>query len=116
MVRPAALYIMDDPELCYGPDEQRQIAEAVKLLAAPLTGAEAIDRPELLRAVEVLFTGWGAPVVDADFLAAAPNLKVIFYAAGSVAGWMTPEVWKRGIRVSSAYAANAVPVAEYTLA
>ena len=38
------------------------------------------------------------------------------HTAGSVRSHVTPAVWERGIAVSSAAAANAVPVAEYTLA
>jgi phosphoglycerate dehydrogenase-like enzyme len=40
----------------------------------------------------------------------------VVHAAGSVKHHLTPAVWQRGIEVSSAAAANAVPVAEYTVA
>jgi len=66
--------------------------------------------------VECLVSTWGMPRVDAAFLAAAPRLRGIFYAAGSVKGFCTPALWARGIVVSSAAPANAVPVAEYTVA
>jgi phosphoglycerate dehydrogenase-like enzyme len=65
---------------------------------------------------EILITGWGCPVLDADALDAAPKLRAVLHAAGSVKGFATPAVWERGIVVSSAAAANALPVAEYTLA
>ncbi|MET8096457.1 hydroxyacid dehydrogenase [Streptomyces sp. NPDC005236] len=65
---------------------------------------------------EILITGWGCPVLDADTLDAAPKLRAVLHAAGSVKGFATPAVWERGILVSSAAAANALPVAEYTLA
>jgi len=54
--------------------------------------------------------------LDEDFLAAAPNLKAVFYAAGSIRGFATDAVWDREIVICSAWAANAVPVSEYTLA
>ena len=54
--------------------------------------------------------------MDADFLARAPCLELVLYAAGSIRAFVTDEFWDRGIRVSSAYALNAQPVAEYTLA
>lgn len=38
------------------------------------------------------------------------------HAAGSVKHHITPACWERGLRVTSAAAANALPVAEYTLA
>ncbi|WP_405372799.1 MULTISPECIES: hydroxyacid dehydrogenase [unclassified Microbacterium] len=67
-------------------------------------------------AAEILITGWGAPRLDAAMLAAWPNLRAVFHAAGSVKGVVSPALWQRGIRVSSSAAANAIPVAEYTLA
>ncbi|MHC3469767.1 hydroxyacid dehydrogenase [Streptomyces sp. 7R007] len=71
---------------------------------------------EILARTEILVTGWGCPRLDADVLDAAPNLRAVLHSAGSVKGFVTPELWRRGIAVSSAAAANAVPVAEYTLA
>ncbi|WP_433365373.1 hydroxyacid dehydrogenase [Streptosporangium sp. CA-115845] len=66
--------------------------------------------------VEILITGWGCPMIDADVLAAAPRLRAVVHAAGSVKGHLTAEVFDRGIAVSSAAEANAQPVAEFTLA
>lgn len=74
------------------------------------------QNPELLAPVEVIFSGWGGPCIDAAFLSAAPNLKVVFYGAGSLRGTATPAAWNAGIRFTSAYAANGQPVAEFTLA
>ncbi|MFJ6081264.1 hydroxyacid dehydrogenase [Streptomyces sp. NPDC092369] len=65
---------------------------------------------------EVLITGWGCPRLDADVLAAAPRLRTVLHAAGSVRSLVGDAVWERGITVSSAVAGNALPVAEYTLA
>lgn len=70
----------------------------------------------VLGEVEVLVTGWGCPPLDAAALDAAPRLRAIVHTAGSVRDHITPECWERGIGVSSAAAANALPVAEYTVA
>jgi phosphoglycerate dehydrogenase-like enzyme len=70
----------------------------------------------VLAGAEVLITGWGCPRIDAAVLDAAPALRAILHAAGSVKGFVTPAVWERGITVSTAADANALPVAEYTLA
>jgi phosphoglycerate dehydrogenase-like enzyme len=70
----------------------------------------------VLADVEVLITGWGCPVLDEPALAAAPRLRAIVHTAGSVRGHVTPACWDRGIVVSSAASANALPVAEYTVA
>jgi phosphoglycerate dehydrogenase-like enzyme len=78
-------------------------------------GAEDLPEAELAEA-EVLITSWGAPVMDEAFLARAPRLRAVIHAAGSVKGFVTDAAWARGIEVSTAAWANAVPVAEYTVA
>ena len=65
---------------------------------------------------ELLITGWGCPPLDAAALDAAPRLRAVVHTAGTVRHHITPACWDRGLAVSSAAAANAVPVAEYTLA
>jgi phosphoglycerate dehydrogenase-like enzyme len=45
-----------------------------------------------------------------------PKLRAILHAAGTVRGFVTDACWERGLLVSSAAHANAIPVAEYTLA
>jgi phosphoglycerate dehydrogenase-like enzyme len=64
---------------------------------------------------EILITGWGCPMVDLHTLDTMPKLRAVLHAAGSVKGHLCPEVWERGVVVSSAASANAIPVAEYTL-
>lgn len=73
------------------------------------------SQAETLRETEIIFSGWGAPRMDAEFLSRVPNLRAIFYAGGSVRYFVTEEVWRRGIRVTTAQAINAIPVAEYTV-
>ena len=65
---------------------------------------------------EILLGHWGCPKLDEAFLDTMPRLRLFAYAAGTVKGIVTPSVWARDITVTSAAAANAVPVAEYTLA
>ncbi|MGW0600871.1 hydroxyacid dehydrogenase [Streptomyces sp. NPDC002776] len=69
-----------------------------------------------LAEADVLITGWGCPPLDAALLTAAPRLRAVLHAAGSVRHLIGEDVWRHGVTVSSAAAANAVPVAEYTLA
>jgi phosphoglycerate dehydrogenase-like enzyme len=69
-----------------------------------------------LAGAEVLVTGWGCPPLDAEALRAAPRLRAVVHTAGSVKGHVTQACWQRGLQITSAAAANAVPVAEYTLA
>lgn len=116
MKQPKGLYIVDPRamELIYGPDERREIESLVNIIAPPLTSKQI--QPQLLADVELIFSGWGGPSLSDAFLATAPQLKALFYGAGSVAGVVTDAAWDRGVIVTSAYAANAVPVAEFTLA
>ncbi|MEW9519475.1 hydroxyacid dehydrogenase [Streptomyces tubercidicus] len=86
-----------------------------RLVAHDLT-APAPEVAAALAGAEVLLTCWGAPPLTARVLAAAPRLRAVVHAAGSVKHHLTDACWERGIAVSSAAAANALPVAEYTLA
>jgi phosphoglycerate dehydrogenase-like enzyme len=71
---------------------------------------------DVLAGVDVLLTGWGCPQITPEVLDAAPKLRAIVHAAGSVKGFVTPVAFGRGIQVTSAVVANALPVAEYTVA
>ncbi|MEU9996149.1 hydroxyacid dehydrogenase [Streptomyces sp. NPDC050848] len=90
----------------------RTLADVVELDAGDLTAPHA--RP-LLADSEILLSGWGCPVIDEQVLSAAPRLRAVVHAAGSVKHHLSPAVWRRGLTVSSAAGANAVPVADYTM-
>ena len=65
---------------------------------------------------EIAFATWGMQEYsEAEIKEYIPNLKAIFYAAGSVQRFARPFL-NCGIKVFSAWAANAIPVAEYTVA
>jgi phosphoglycerate dehydrogenase-like enzyme len=70
----------------------------------------------LLAETEILVTGWAAPRIDAAVLALAPHLKLLAHAAGTVKGLVDGTIFDRGVLVSHAAQANALPVAEFTLA
>lgn len=116
--RVRGLYILDhhSAELIYGPEQRAAIAELVEISGERLDRTTLWQHAESLRHAQLIFSGWGAPVMDEKFLAAAPALRAVFYGAGSIRSWVTDAFWQRGIVVTSAYAANAVPVAEYTVA
>ena len=102
-------------DLIYGEPERAAIAELVDIVAPQQTAQSIAENPALLADVDVIFSGWGMAKLTDPFLAVAPKLKAIFYGAGSIRGFATDAAWDRGIVITSAYAANAVPVAEYTL-
>jgi phosphoglycerate dehydrogenase-like enzyme len=78
-----------------------------------LTSFEA--QLDLFRETQVIFSTWGMPKLLPEHLDRLPNLKAVFYAAGSVKGF-AQELLARDILVMSSWAANAIPVAEFTLA
>lgn len=112
-----ALYILDPGpyEWIYGPTEREDIRKLVDVIAPQQTAQSIREHPELLRDVQVILSGWGAPVMDEAFLDLTPNLKAVFYGAGSIRGIVDHAFWQRGLVITSAYGANAVPVAIYTL-
>ncbi len=100
----------------YGPAGLEGIAALTDLAEPALEPATVHAQAHRLASIEVLFTGWGCPPIDSTLLAAAPRLRAIFFAGGTIRPTITPAVWARGITVAGAYGANAVPVSEYTLA
>lgn len=78
--------------------------------------AELLAEPEKFRETRYVFSSWGMPVMTEEEIEnCLPNLKAVFYGAGTVQAFARPFL-NRGIKVFSAWAANAVPVAEYTVA
>jgi phosphoglycerate dehydrogenase-like enzyme len=117
--RPQALFAMTAANLphVFPPEVLARLRESVDL--DPDLVAEDFTDPrvrETLARTEILVTGWGCPRIDTAVLDAAPKLRAVLHSAGSVKGFAGPEIWQRGITVSSAADANALPVAEYTLA
>jgi len=117
--RPAALVAMgasafadlfDTPRLA-SLRELTELEEPVRV--DDLTSPHAVAR---LRDVEVLVTGWGGPSLGPELLAMAPRLRAVLHAGGSVKGQISQAFWDAGVLVTSAADANAIPVAEYTVA
>jgi phosphoglycerate dehydrogenase-like enzyme len=100
----------------YSPETVAEIGKLVNLIDA----SERVGKLDLLRGdiadTEVILSGWGMMKLDKEFLEAAPRLKAVLYGAGSVREFLTDEFWQRGIRLTSAYRANGIPVSEYTIA
>lgn len=93
----------------YGPAQLARLKEMVGLEPRAFSLADAPD-------ATFIFSTWGMPTPDADEIARRfPNLKAVFYAAGSVQRFARPFL-ARGVRIFSAWRANAVPVSEFTLA
>ncbi|MET9918276.1 hydroxyacid dehydrogenase [Streptomyces sp. NPDC059605] len=106
--------LLDD---VFPPPVRARLEETADLLTP--SAISEFDSPGAAAALgraEVLLTGWGCPPVDAGLLDRAPELRAVIHAAGTVKTFLSPAAFDRGLVVSSAAAANAVPVAEFTLA
>lgn len=108
--------LLMDPALVpfvFGDDERARLAEILEIdMTDAATSLAGIASPS---GVEVLITGWGVPVIDSEGLDAFPALRAIVHWGGGI-GFLDEAASARGIRISSARAANAVPVAEFTQA
>lgn len=94
----------------------RQELEVLVDLVSPDDGDLTAMTDADLALVDVVVGSWGCSVLDEALLARMPRLRLLAYAAGTVKHTVTPAVWARDIAVSSAAAANAIPVAELTFA
>lgn len=106
--------LLDD---AFTPEHVERLGGVGELIDRVPLGSFDDDRAAaVLGEAEVLVGHWGCPTLTAEVVAAAPALRLFAYAAGTVKWQVTDAVWEREILVTSAAAANAVPVAEYTVA
>ena len=61
---------------------------------------------ETLRDVEILITGWDAPLLDEAGLENLPKLKLVAHLGATLKAHHAPAVWQRGVRVSAAVEAH----------
>ena len=80
------------------------------------TKADVLCAPKRFADVELIFSTWGMPEFTTEEIKKCfPSLGCVFYGAGSVQSFARPFL-ATGVKVFSAWAANAVPVAELTVA
>ncbi|MDO4605373.1 MAG: hypothetical protein Q4B23_05285, partial [Helcococcus sp.] len=108
-----AVFLLDDKNYrrIYSNETIEKIESKVENLGRyDIDQLEDID----LSTVDFIFSGWKGAKIDRYLLEKMPNLKVVFYGAGSIKKIQTQEMWNRKIRITSASAINAIPVAQYT--
>jgi phosphoglycerate dehydrogenase-like enzyme len=117
MPRPKAALAMIPgvDELVLTASARAELGAVVELIEPGAVDLEGVD-DDVLAGVEVIVGSWGCSLLDEGLLARMPKLRLLAYAAGTVKMTVTPATWEHGIVVSSAAAANAVPVAEFTFA
>jgi len=78
--------------------------------------ATKADLLALLPFADACLASWGVAPFDADVLAAAPRLRAVAHAAGSVKPIVTDALWERNVHVTSAAPALGLSVAYTALA
>ena len=97
-------------------DEMKRKLENELVFLPPLNSAEEAEKRDDLKEVNYIFSTWGMPVFTEEQIGRIfPSLTDIFYAAGTVKYFAGPFM-KCGTRVHSAFRANGIPVAEFTVA
>ena len=104
------------------PDEFARYEDNLRFRHPPSSAADARNAVDAAMAKELMagadgcITCWGSPPISAELLDAAPGLRIIAHAAGTLRPYLTPAVWERDIAVVSAAGAIAEEVAQYTAA
>ncbi len=70
---------------------------------------------ELLQDADAIITTWKSPRIDEKILCRNNKLKIVGHAAGSVANYVSEELFERGITVTSSNSDMAHAVAEWCL-
>ncbi|MFB0523189.1 MAG: hydroxyacid dehydrogenase, partial [Candidatus Bathyarchaeia archaeon] len=102
-------------DLCFDEPTKQEIASLVSIVGEVEEENTIETLKRNIRDVDGCITGWGSIKLTKEILDEAPNLKVILHSAGTVKPYVSDEVWNRGIRVTTAANANAIPVAEFNL-
>ncbi|MBR5233202.1 MAG: glycerate dehydrogenase [Clostridia bacterium] len=99
----------------YTPEVLKKLSEYGEL-SEKINQSNLKENAEFLKDCEYAFSTWGMPKFTKEEIKEyMPNLKAVFYAAGTVQYFARPFL-ESDVKVFSAFAANAVPVAEYTFA
>jgi len=100
----------------YNPISMERMKTVPCLDTRKYTSKDILAAPDSFADVENIFSTWGMPnFSEQQIRKIFPNLKCVFYAAGSVQAFARPFL-ACGVRIFSAWGSNAVSVAEYTVA
>lgn len=101
--------------LVFSEDVMKKLKEYGEVSPELINKSNMEKNKDFLAECEVAFSTWGMlKLSEEEIRKYLPKLKIVFYAAGTVQYFAKPFL-NCGVRVFSAFAANAVPVAEYTL-
>ena len=114
-----AIFLCDTKEKIHAVYHETVVSRLKKIAVldtAIYSKSDILAAPERFADVEVIFSTWGMPTLtEEEIKTIFPRLSCVFYAAGTVQKFARPFL-NCGVKVFSAWAANAVPVAEMTVA
>ena len=106
----------DNVARVFAPEILEKISALTELDKTVYRKEDLQKNPEQFADTEYIFSTWGMTLLtEEEIRQYLPKLKCVFYAAGSVQQFARPYM-NCGVKVFSAWAANAVPVAEYASA
>jgi phosphoglycerate dehydrogenase-like enzyme len=95
-------------------EDLARLGKEVRIVLPP--SLEPASLYPMLADADTCITGWGSPRFSTELLAAAPKLRFVAHSAGGLKAMVSDAMFDRGIRVTTAASANAVPVAHFTVA
>ncbi len=114
-----AIFLCEKTDMIFRVYDSNTVCELQKLTNIEkriYTKADVLREPATFSKVDAVFSTWGMPeFTEEEIKSYFPSLKCVFYGAGSVQNFARPFL-NCGVKVFSAWAANAVPVAEMTVA
>jgi phosphoglycerate dehydrogenase-like enzyme len=113
----AAFFLNHTRHLNYVYREQQieALKERFEIYPDVISESNFKEHADSLKDLDYIFSTWSMPGLGEEDIRKMPELKAVFYAAGTVQGFARPFL-KCGVKIFSAWAANAIPVAEFALA
>ena len=106
--------VADNPERVFSKETVALLKEKAGLEEAVYNKDFLYKNPDKFTDTRYIFSTWGmSELTEEEIERFFPRLECVFYAAGTVQYFARPFL-NKGIHIFSAWAANAVPVAEYT--
>lgn len=117
-MKTAAVFLASEStvDAVFGEAAVKEVARRCRLVAPHVDVGDPVAVQVALAESEIVLSSWGMPVLTPELLRSAPYLRIVIYGAGSVKSFVTHEVFRRSITVTSAAAANGRVVAEYVVA
>lgn len=120
MSKPKGIFMGTQQLICsaYSEEVRNKLSESLDILPEFYDSEKFKEKSAVLSEIkeaEYAFSTWGMPTLsEKEIKKYLPKLKAVFYAAGTVQYFAKPYM-NCGVKIFSAWGANAVPVAEVTV-